>query len=106
MLDPNGLGGFTVLDKSYKQYNSGNLISGNIINPEIRHSGKLFNGKFGYKVSGSYFQGQDYTNYDVRLHHTNVDTAEYVKPADLKQSAVILASFIYHAAQRAERIPR
>ena len=24
----------------------------------------------------------------------------------LKQSAVILASFIYHAAQRAERIPR
>lgn len=49
---------------------------------------------------------QDYTNYDVRLHHTNVDTAEYVKPADLKQSAVVLASFIYHAAQRTERIPR
>lgn len=49
---------------------------------------------------------QDYTNYDVRLHHTNVDTAEYVKPADLKQTAVILASFIYHAAQRTERIPR
>ncbi len=49
---------------------------------------------------------QDYTNYDVRLHHTNVDTAEYVKPADLKQTAVILATFIYHAAQRTERIPR
>lgn len=49
---------------------------------------------------------QDYTDYDVRLHHTNVDTAEYVKVDDLKQTAVILASFAYHAAQRAERIPR
>lgn len=49
---------------------------------------------------------QDYTDYDVRLHHTNVDTAEYVKPADLRQNAVILASFAYHAAERAERIPR
>ena len=49
---------------------------------------------------------QDYTNYDVRLHHTQMDTAEYVKEADLKQSAVVLASFMYHAAQRAERIPR
>lgn len=49
---------------------------------------------------------QDYTNYDVRLHHTNVDTAEYVKLDDLKQNAVVLASFAYHAAQRAERIPR
>ena len=49
---------------------------------------------------------QDYTNYDVRLHHTNADTAEYVKEADLKQSAVVLAAFVYQAAQRAERIPR
>ncbi|TAK17707.1 MAG: M20/M25/M40 family metallo-hydrolase [Acidobacteria bacterium] len=49
---------------------------------------------------------QDYTNYDVRLHHTNVDTAEYVRIDDLKQNAIVLASFAYHAAQRAERIPR
>lgn len=49
---------------------------------------------------------QDYTNYDVRLHHTNVDTAEYVKEADLRQTAVVLASFAYMAAQRPERIPR
>ncbi len=49
---------------------------------------------------------QDYTNYDVRLHHTNVDTAEYVKTDDLKQNAIVLASFAYHAAQRAGRIPR
>lgn len=49
---------------------------------------------------------QDYTNYDVRLHHTNVDTAEYVKGPDLKQNAIVLASFAYHAAQRSARIPR
>jgi iron complex outermembrane receptor protein len=80
--------GFTVLDKSMQQlpigrygneYFTGNpnpdsivgyskkkITSGNIINPEIRHSGKLWGGKFGYKISGSYFQGQDYPNYDAR----------------------------------------
>jgi iron complex outermembrane receptor protein len=80
--------GFTVLDKGYQTYGIGEsggqritgninpvyetsrskkqVISGNIINPEIRHSGKLFNGKFGYKVSGSYFQGKDYPVYDSR----------------------------------------
>jgi hypothetical protein len=49
---------------------------------------------------------QDYVGYDVREHHTQVDTAERIDEADLKQAAVILASFVWHAAQRAERIPR
>jgi hypothetical protein len=48
---------------------------------------------------------QDFVGYDVREHHTNVDTAERIKDQDLKQSAIILASFMYHAANRAERIP-
>ena len=48
---------------------------------------------------------QDYIDYDVREHHTNVDTAERVKDEDLKQNAIILASFVYHAAMRTERIP-
>ncbi len=48
---------------------------------------------------------QDYVNYDVRTHHTNMDTYERVKAEDLKQCAVVLASFAYHAAVRAERIP-
>jgi outer membrane receptor for ferrienterochelin and colicins len=42
------------------------ITRGAIINPEIRHSGKLFNGKFGYKISGSYMQAQDYPVYDSR----------------------------------------
>lgn len=58
--------GFTVLDDSYRIDNNGSNISGNVINPEIRHSGRLLDGKFGYKVSASYFQGQDYPNRDPR----------------------------------------
>ncbi len=49
---------------------------------------------------------QDYVGYDVREHHTQVDTAERIDEADLKQAAVILASFVWHAAQRPERLPR
>ena len=48
---------------------------------------------------------QDFVNYDVREHHTNVDTAERVLERDLKQNAVILASFLYHAANRKEPLP-
>ena len=48
---------------------------------------------------------QDYVGYDVREHHTNVDLAERVNEADLKQNAVILASVLYHAAMRADQIP-
>jgi carboxypeptidase Q len=48
---------------------------------------------------------QDYENYDIREHHTNVDTAERIVIDDLKQNAVILASFLYHAAVRPQRLP-
>jgi hypothetical protein len=48
---------------------------------------------------------QDFVNYDVREHHTNVDTSERVLERDLKQNAVILASFLYHAANRREPLP-
>jgi len=49
---------------------------------------------------------QDYVDYDVRTHHTNVDTFERVREADLKQAAIVLASFAYHAAMRDEKLPR
>ena len=62
--------GFTVLDKSLQQYNGGKALSGNIINPEFRHSGRTKNGVFGYKISGGYFQGQDYPNIDPREPYT------------------------------------
>jgi hypothetical protein len=49
---------------------------------------------------------QDYTTYDVRTHHTNVDTYERVREEDLKQNALCLAWFAYNAAMMDERFPR
>jgi carboxypeptidase Q len=49
---------------------------------------------------------QDYTDYDTREHHTNMDFAERVKPDDLKENAIVLAAFAYHAAMRRELLPR
>jgi hypothetical protein len=48
---------------------------------------------------------QDYADYDVREHHSNVDTAERIDVNDLKQNAVVLASFLYQAAMRTAPIP-
>ena len=49
---------------------------------------------------------QDYVTYDVRTHHTNVDTYERIREEDLKQNAVVLAWFVYNAAMSDERVPR
>ena len=49
---------------------------------------------------------QDYRDYDVRTHHTNMDTDERVPPDALQHAAVVMASILYHAAMRDERIPR
>jgi carboxypeptidase Q len=48
---------------------------------------------------------QDYDLYDTRIHHTNMDTFERVREQDLKECAIVLASFAYHAAMRDEKIP-
>ena len=49
---------------------------------------------------------QDVIEYDTRTHHTNMDTYDHLIPDDLKQAATIIASFVYHTAQREEKIPR
>jgi hypothetical protein len=49
---------------------------------------------------------QDYSTYDVRTHHTNVDTPERVREEDLKQNAAVLAWFTYNAAMTDEKLPR
>jgi hypothetical protein len=49
---------------------------------------------------------QDYTNYDVRTHHTNMDTAEHVNIADVRQAALMMAAFAYDAAMRETKMPR
>ena len=49
---------------------------------------------------------QEYANYDVRIHHTNMDTMERMRPDDLKQAAIIFAALAYDAAMRDAPIPR
>lgn len=49
---------------------------------------------------------QDDIEYDTRTHHSNMDSYDHLQPNDLKQAAVVIASFVYHAAQRNEKIPR
>jgi len=47
-----------------------------------------------------------YEDYDVRTHHTNVDTYERIREQDLQQASVVMASLLYHAAMRDEKLPR
>jgi len=49
---------------------------------------------------------QEYVTYDVRTHHTNVDFAERIDPAALKQASVVMASVLYQAAMREGTFPK
>lgn len=49
---------------------------------------------------------QDPVEYDTRTHHSNMDVYDRLQPEDLKQAAVIVASFVYLAAQRDQMFPR
>ena len=49
---------------------------------------------------------QDPLDYSTRIHHTNMDVFDHLVVEDLMQSAVIMASFVYHTAMREEMLPR
>lgn len=49
---------------------------------------------------------QDQLEYDSRTHHSNMDVYDRLQPEDLKQMAVVVASFVYMAAQRDQMFPR
>ena len=49
---------------------------------------------------------QDEVEYDSRTHHSNMDTYERVQANDMMRNAVIVASFVMHAANRDEKLPR
>jgi hypothetical protein len=49
---------------------------------------------------------QDPVEYNTRTHHSNMDVYERIQAADLMKDAVIVASFVYHAANRDEKLPR
>ncbi len=49
---------------------------------------------------------QDPIEYDTRTHHTNMDSYDHLIAGDLQQISVIVASFVYNAAMRDEKLPR
>jgi carboxypeptidase Q len=49
---------------------------------------------------------QDELEYDTRTHHTNMDTYDHLVADDLRQAAIIVATFVYNTAQRDEKLPR
>jgi len=49
---------------------------------------------------------QDYGNYDVRTHHTNMDTIERVDLDNTREAAIVMAAFAYQAANLARKLPR
>jgi hypothetical protein len=49
---------------------------------------------------------KDFDAYDARTRHTNADFPERMSEDELKQSAIVLASFAWHAAMRGGTIPR
>jgi hypothetical protein len=49
---------------------------------------------------------QDPLDYETRTHHSNQDNYDHLNMDDLRQAAVIEASFVYFAAMRPEMMPR
>jgi carboxypeptidase Q len=49
---------------------------------------------------------QDPLDYDTRAAHTNMDTYERLVPEDLRQAAIVLATFVYNAANSDGLLPR
>lgn len=49
---------------------------------------------------------QDPIEYSTRTHHSNVDSYDHLVADDLKVSAIIIASLVYHTAMRPEKMPR
>ena len=49
---------------------------------------------------------QDPVEYSSRTHHSNMDVYERVQEEDMRKNAVIVASFVYHTANRDQLLPR
>jgi carboxypeptidase Q len=49
---------------------------------------------------------QDYGNYDIRTHHTNMDTDDRLDVNDIRQAAIVMATFAYQSAMTDRKLPR
>lgn len=49
---------------------------------------------------------QDPLDYSTRTHHSNADTFDHLKAADMKQASVVMAGVLWQAANSAKTLPR
>ncbi|MGE0621659.1 MAG: M28 family peptidase [Pseudomonadales bacterium] len=49
---------------------------------------------------------QDPLDYNLNTHHSNVDDVGHISEGDLMQAAAVVATAVYHTAQREEMMPR
>jgi len=49
---------------------------------------------------------QDRLEYNSRTHHSNMDVVDRIQKEDLTQMVIVVASFAYDTAMRAEKLPR
>ena len=49
---------------------------------------------------------QDELDYESHTWHTSMDVFDHLEAEDLRQASVVVATFLYHAAMREERLPR
>ncbi len=49
---------------------------------------------------------QDPLDYETRVHHTDIDTFDHLRPEDLRQAAVVLATVLLDAADSPGPLPR
>jgi Zn-dependent M28 family amino/carboxypeptidase len=49
---------------------------------------------------------QDPVEYSTRTHHSNMDVYDRIQKSDVMQMSAVVASLVYHTANREERLPR
>ncbi len=49
---------------------------------------------------------QDPLDYSTQTHHSNMDVYDHLQAGDLMEASVVMASVVYHAANRDEKLPR
>ena len=49
---------------------------------------------------------QDPLDYETRVHHTDLDTFDHLRPEDLRQAVVVLAAVLLDAANTEKPLPR
>ena len=72
----------------------------------IRNTGGTDHGSFDAAGLPGWQFIQDEVEYGTRTHHSNMDVFDRLVADDMRHNATVVASFVYLAANRAEKLPR